>query len=65
MDADGLYNYEIEDYINFEGWAEDRMQEEDGRFLESGYVCYHGGSDVQELFRGHNAPEQGMTMGGM
>jgi hypothetical protein len=65
MDADGLYQHEIEDYIDFERYGDDQMRLEEGMFVDGGYVSYCGGIPLERLMGGQDAPDQGMTMGGM
>jgi hypothetical protein len=65
MDADGLYHYEVEDYIDFERYGNDQMILEEGMLVEGGYISYCGGVPLEKLMGGQDAPEQGMEMGGM
>jgi hypothetical protein len=65
MDADNLYQQEIEDYIDFERYGDDQMLLEKGEFVEGGYISYCGGVPLEKLMGGQDVSEQGMEMGGM
>jgi hypothetical protein len=63
MDKDGLYDAAIEDYIDFEAYGAERMDEEQGQFISNGYICYRGNIPLEQLMHGqtpHEQPEQGM-----
>jgi hypothetical protein len=64
----GRHNYdaELDEFYDFKGYGERQMEYGTGLFLEGGgYVYVSGDMSLDEILQGPNAPEQGMTMGGM
>ncbi len=62
----GRYDFDenLEEYIDFKGYGEQRIQEEGGWFTDYGYIAYLGTTPaVLELLDREQI--QGMTMGGM
>lgn len=62
----GHYDFDenLEEYIDFKGYGEHRIQIENGRFTDYGYIAYHGRTPaVEELLRQNKS--QNMMMGGM
>lgn len=56
----------LEEYVNFQKYGEDRIREENGVFTDRGYLAYHGtNSLVEEILARNAAPEQGQQMGGI
>ena len=49
----GHYEYDenLEDFYNYGDYGVKRMLQEDGVFLDCGYVCYHGTLTLEELMR--------------
>ena len=62
----GLFSYDpsLEECYNYEKYGEERITHEEGRFVEQGYVSYHGGMALDELMRDDPA-EMEQQMGGM
>ena len=62
----GQFSFEpsLDDFYNYEKYGEERMTHEEGRFVEQGYVSYHGGMALDELMRDDPA-EMGQQMGGL
>lgn len=57
----------LEEYIDFQRYGENRIREEHGVFTDRGYLAYHGTSPAVEAIlarRAEQTPEQGMQMGG-
>ena len=60
------YDAELDEFYDFEGYGKQRLDNEQGRFLEHGYICYNGNTPLDEIFSAPDrSPGQGMTMGGM
>lgn len=62
----GHYDFDenLEKYIDFKGYGEQRIQIEDGSFTDYGYIAYRGCTPaVEELFRQNGL--QSMNMGGV
>ena len=62
----GRYDFDenLKEYIDFGGYGEHRIQNENGSFTDYGYIAYHGCTTaVEELLRQNDS--QGMQMGGM
>jgi len=62
----GRYEFDenLEEYIDFRGYGEHRVQRENGSFTDYGYIAYLGCTPaVEELLR--QGDSQGMQMGGM
>lgn len=54
----------LEEYIDFKGYGEHRIQNENGSFTDYGYIAYRGCTPaVEELLRQNDS--QSMEMGGM
>lgn len=53
----------LEDFYDFEGYARQRMSQEQGRFVEEGYISYRGAMRLEKLLT--DSQEQGFQMGGM
>jgi hypothetical protein len=43
------YDENLEDFYDFKGYGEWRLSQEQGRFLDSGYICYTGETPIEEL----------------
>ena len=67
----GHYEYDenLEDFYNYGDYGVNRMLQEDGVFVDRGYVSYHGTLTLEELMRDDPAEryqqELDMQMGGM
>lgn len=62
----GHYDFDenLEEYIDFKGYGEHRIQSENGSFTDYGYIAYRGCTPaVEELLRQKDS--QSMEMGGM
>ncbi len=62
----GHYDFDenLEEYIDFKGYGERRIQNEHGRFTDYGYIAYRGCTPaVEELLRQNDS--QSMKIGGM
>lgn len=61
----GYYEYDenLEEYIDFKGYGEQRMKREYGQFVENGYVSYHGFISIEEVMAGSETER--MDMGGI
>ena len=62
----GHYEFDenLEEDIDFKGYGEHRMQDENGCFTDYGYIAYRGSTPaVEELLRKDDS--QRMEMGGM
>ncbi len=57
------YDDDLEGFYDYEGYARQRMSQEQGRFVEEGYISYQGAMRLEELMA--SSPEQGFQMGGM
>lgn len=65
MDSGHLeFDENLEEYIDFKGYGEHRIQNENGSFTDYGYIAYQGCTfAVEELLRKNDS--QSMEMGGM
>lgn len=53
-------------YLDFNGYGQQRVQEENGVFTNYGYIAYRGCTTlVEDILEGRRAPEYGQQMGGM
>ena len=63
------YDPNLEPFYDFKGYALQRIDEEQGRFTEHGYIAYQGTLPLEELMRRspveQSQQEQGPVMGGM
>lgn len=65
------YDSELDAFYDYEKYGRQRVQEEQGRFTESGYIAYHGALPLKELMQGDPAEQyqkeqaEGMEMGGL
>lgn len=57
------YDDNLEGFYDFAGYAKQRMSQEQGQFVESGYISYQGTLSLDELMA--DSQEQGFQMGGM
>lgn len=60
----------LEDYVDFRGYGQRRIQEEHGVFTDRGYLAYHGTDPLVEEILSRNIPleeqqDQGQQMGGI
>ena len=58
------YDPNLEDFYDYGGYGAQRAEDENGKFIDSGYVAYHGAVPLEELMMDGSA-EQGFQMGGM
>ena len=61
----GRFNYDenLGEFYDYEGYAMQRMNEEDGMFTDRGYIAYRGYSSMEEVMNG--GQNSHMEMGGM
>lgn len=63
------YDANLEDFYDFLGYGLQRMEKEQGRFNDLGYIAYHGTMPLEELLRKAPAEEpqqdQGLQIGGL
>ncbi len=65
------YDSELDTFYDYEKYGLQRVQQEQGRFTESGYIAYHGTLTLDELMQGDPAEQyqkeqaEGMEMGGL
>ncbi|MEI3035932.1 MAG: hypothetical protein V8T62_03115 [Oscillospiraceae bacterium] len=52
------YDDNLEDFYDFEGYAKQRMRQEQGQFVENGYISYQGASSLDELMDDSPVQEQ-------
>lgn len=52
------YDDNLEDFYDFEGYAKQRMRQEEGQFVENGYISYQGASSLDELMADSPVQEQ-------
>ncbi len=58
------YDPNLEDFYDYGGYGAQRAEDENGKFIDSGYVAYHGTVPLEELMM-DGSEEQGFQMGGM
>ena len=63
----GHYEYddELARYYDFRKYGEERTSQEDGMFVPTGYVSYHGFVSIEEVMAGIETERMNMTVGGM
>ena len=63
------YDENLEGFYDFLGYGLQRTEQEQGRFIDLGYIAYHGTTPLEELLRKDPDEqvqrEQGLQMGGM
>jgi len=59
------YDDNLNEFYDYEKYGEWRMDHEQGRFVDSGYVSYHGFISMEEVLFGSQSERLEMTMGGM
>jgi hypothetical protein len=58
------YDAELDEFYDFEGYGNRRIENEQGLFLDSGYIAYLGLESLEELLaRQNEVSEQGMGLG--
>ena len=57
------YDENLDEFYDYEGYALQRMNEEDGMFTDRGYVAYKGYYSMEEVMNGSQSSR--MEMGGM
>ena len=57
------YDANLDDFYDYEGYAQQRMNEEDGMFTDRGYIAYKGCISLEEAMDGGHCDH--MEMGGM
>ena len=67
----GRYEYDekLKDFYNYDDYGVKKLLQEDGTFVDRGYISYNGTLTLEELMRDDPAEsyrqEQDMQMGGM
>ena len=57
------YDANLDDFYDYEGYAQQRMNEENGMFTDLGYIAYKGYFSIEEVIDGSQGDS--MEMGGM
>ena len=57
------YDANLDDFYDYEGYAQQRMNDEDGMFTDRGYIAYKGYFSIEEIMYGGQGNR--MEMGGM
>jgi len=52
-------------YIDFAKYGTERIAQEQGQFVDRGYVAYHGTMSLDELMSGGHGERRGVQMGEM
>lgn len=67
IEESGHFEYDpnLEDFYDFEGYARQRMRQEQGQFVEGGYVSYQGLQSLDEVMAGSPTLDEDFQMGGM
>ena len=58
------YDAELDEFYDFAGYGNWRLENERGKFLDSGYICYMGDTPLEDLFIEQEGT-QNSSMGGM
>jgi hypothetical protein len=53
------------EFYDYEKYGQWRMSQEQGKFVDDGYVSYHGFVSIDEVLAGNQSERLEMTMGGM
>ena len=61
----GHYEFDenLDDFYDYEGYAQQRINDEDGMFTDRGYIAYKGYFSLEEIMEGGQGGS--MEMGGM
>ena len=67
IEESGHFEYDpnLEDFYDFDGYARQRMRQEQGQFVEGGYISYQGLQSMDEVMAGSPTLDDGFQMGGM
>ena len=67
IEESGHFEYDpnLEDFYDFEGYARQRMRQEQGQFVEGGYISYQGLQSLDEVLASSPTLDEGFQMGGM
>ena len=57
------YDANLDDFYDYEGYAQQRMNDEDGMFTDRGYIAYKGYFSIEEIMDGGQGDS--MEMGGI
>ena len=57
------YDANLDDFYDYEGYAQQRMNEEDGMFTDRGYIAYKGYFSIEEVMDGSQSDR--METGGI
>lgn len=53
----------LDDFYDYEGYAQQRMNDEDGMFTDQGYIAYKGYISLEEVMENYQGDS--MEIGGM
>jgi hypothetical protein len=59
------YDDNLNEFYDYEKYGKWRMDQEQGQFVEGGYVSYHGFISMEEVLSGSQSERLELTMGGM
>ena len=59
------YDENLDEFYDYEGYALQRMNEEDGTFTDRGYIAYKGYTSLAEIMDSDSSQSSHMEMGGM
>lgn len=59
------YDENLVGYIDFARYGAERMEQDQGQFVERGYVAYQGTMSLDELMSGSHGERRGVQMGEM
>jgi Antirestriction protein (ArdA). len=59
------YDDNLDEFYDYNKYGQWRMEQEQGRFVDGGYVRYHGFISIAEVMSGSRSERLEMTMGGM
>lgn len=67
IEESGHFEYDpnLEDFYDFDGYARQRMRQEQGQFVEGGYISYQGLQSMDEVMAGSPTLDDGFQIGGM
>lgn len=67
IEESGHFEYDpnLEGFYDFEGYGRQRMRQEQGQFVEGGYISYQGLQSLDEVMAGSPAVDEDFQMGGI
>lgn len=57
------YDENLDEFYDFERYGKWRMSQEQGKFVDSGYISYHGFISIEEVLEGCESERMDQTMG--